>query len=68
MALKTALANGVTKQDAKYLAAIDGCLNEMATIRNQMKKLDTEIRRTRASSRRKLDEVRAILRRVEATL
>jgi hypothetical protein len=56
------------KQAPKYLAAIADYLKEMAAIRQSMKRTDAEIRRLESSSRRKLDETWAIIRRVEATL
>ena len=68
MRSKTTTANGLAGSDAGYLGAIKDCLKEMAAIRRSMKKTDAEIRRLRASSRRKLDETWAIIRRVEATL
>ena len=65
---KTRIANGLAWSDAGYLGAIKDCLKEMASIRKSMKKTDAEIRRLRASSRRKLDETWAIILHVEATL
>lgn len=61
MTTKTATANGMTGRDAKYLAHIDECIAEIATIRREMKKTDAEIRRLEASTRRKLDHIRANL-------
>ena len=61
-------ANGLSRRDAGYREAIEECLKEMVAIRKQMKKTDAEIRRSRVSSRRNLDEAWAILRRVQATL
>ena len=66
MTTKTATANGLSKQDRKYLAAIDECLQEMKSIRKSMKKTDAEIRRLEASTRRKLDATWEILRDVQA--
>jgi len=68
MRSKTTTANGLAWSDAGYLGAIKDCLKEMAAIRKSMKKIDAEIRRLRAASRRKLEETWAIVRRVEATL
>ena len=68
MRSKTTTANGLAWSDAGYLCAIKDCLKEMAAIRKRMKKTDAEIRRLRASSRRKLDETWAIILHVEATL
>ena len=67
MTTKTITANGLTGPEAGYLRAIEDCLKEMAAVRKGMKKTDAEIRRLRASSRRKLDETWAIIRRVQAT-
>ena len=61
MTTKTATANGRAGGDAKYLAEIDECIAEIATIRREMKKTDAEIRRLEASTRRKLDQIRANL-------
>lgn len=66
MTTKTATANGVSPAELGYLEAIQECLNEMVALRKRMKKTDTEIRRLRASSTRKLDEARSILRHVQA--
>ena len=65
MTTKAATANGVTTAQSGYLGAIQECLNEMVALRKRMKKTDTEIRRLRASSTRKLDEARSILRHVQ---
>ena len=67
MRSKTTTANGLAGADAGYLCAIKDCLKEMEAIRKSMKNTDAEIRRLRASSRRKLHETWAIIRRVEAT-
>jgi cation transport regulator ChaC len=61
MTRKSAAANGVSERDAKYLAQMDECLEEIAVIRRDMKKTDAEIRRLEASTRRKLDHLRANL-------
>lgn len=68
MLTKANAVDGLTGRDAGYLESIEECLKEMAIIRRGMKKSDAEIRQLRASSRRKLDETWAILRRVQATL
>ena len=67
MTTKATTANGLAGADAGCLRAIEDCLKEMATVRKGMKKTDAEIQRLRASSRRKLDETWAIIRRVQAT-
>jgi hypothetical protein len=67
MTTKAASANGLSKQDAKYLAAIEECIKEMKDIRKSMKKTDAEIRRLQASTRRNLDQTWEILRDVQAS-
>ena len=67
MTTKTITANGLTKQEAGWLHAIDDCLAEMVTIRKRMKSTDQRIRRADASISRSLDETRAILRHVQAS-
>ncbi|HWF19030.1 MAG TPA: hypothetical protein VG754_07160 [Verrucomicrobiae bacterium] len=57
-----------TKQTPKYLTALDECLKEMSVIRKNMKKQDAEIRRLESSTRRKLDETKAIISRVQAII
>lgn len=68
MLTKANSVNGLTGREAGYREAIEDCLKEMAAIRKGMKKADAEIRQLRASSRRKLDETWAIIRRVQATV
>lgn len=52
----TAALNG---DDAKYLAAIDECIAEIAEIRGEMKKKRPEIRRLDAAIQRNLEILRA---------
>lgn len=68
MTTKTDTMNSVSGSDAGYLDAIKDGLKEMAAVRKSMKKTDVEIRRLRASSRRKLDETWAIIHRVQASV
>jgi hypothetical protein len=68
MTMKATTVNGSNEREAGYIDAIEDCVKEMAAIRKDMKKTDAEIQRLRASSRRKLDETWAIIRRVEATI
>ena len=68
MLTKANSVNGLSGRDAGYREAIEDGLKEMAAIRKGMKKADAEIRQLRASSRRKLDETWAIIRRVQATV
>ena len=59
----TATLNG---DDAKYLAAIDECIVEIAAIRLRMKKKDTEIQRLKKATRRNLEILRASRHAAEA--
>lgn len=68
MTTKTGAVNGLSGPDAGCADAIEDCLKEMAAVRKSMKKTDAEIRRLRTSSRRKLDETWAIIRRVQAAV
>ena len=52
----TATLNG---DDAKYLAAIDECIAEIAAIRRDIKKQQAETQRLKESTRRKLDALRS---------
>ena len=54
----TSTLNG---DDAKYLAEIDQCIAEIASIRREMKKKDSEIKRLQAATDRNLDILRANL-------
>lgn len=56
-------AAGLSKQDAKYLALINEQLRQMEVIRAEMKQSQAEINRLKASSRRKLARIDALLRR-----
>ena len=67
MTTKATTANGLTKQEAGWLHAIDDCLTKMAAIRKRMKSTDQRIRRADASISRSQDETRAILRHVQAS-
>lgn len=66
MTTKSATIAGLANGDAKYLAGMDQCVAELATIRREMKKTDAEIRRLEAATRRKLDLIRANLHVKEA--
>ena len=61
MTSKSVAADSMNEQEMKYRAGIDECLAEFTTIRREMKKTDAEIRRLEASTRRKLDHIRARL-------
>lgn len=67
MTTKATTANGLAEADVGYLRAIEDGVKEMVAVRKGMKKTDAEIQRLRASSRRKLAETWAIIRRVQAT-
>ncbi len=68
MTTKTATANGLTKEDAKYRALIDEDLASIDAICKDMARTRTAGRKVQASIDRKLKEIRGILSRVEATL
>ena len=61
MTSKSAVTGSVNEHEMKYRAGIEEFLAEFATIRREMKKTDAEIRRLEASTRRKLDHIRAHL-------
>jgi vacuolar-type H+-ATPase subunit I/STV1 len=61
MTTKSAALASLPNGDAKYLAGMDQCVAELATIRREMKKTDAEIRRLETATRRKLDLIRANL-------
>ncbi|PYJ83747.1 MAG: hypothetical protein DME22_14980 [Verrucomicrobia bacterium] len=67
MTSKTATANGLSKQDANYLARIDRCLGEIKTIHEDIVRKRTEGRKTKARIDRNLKEIQAVIDRVEAT-
>lgn len=64
MSTETLTVNGLSKDEAKCLAAIDACLKEMDERRQQMKHTDAEIRQLRAANRRQLKDIRTLLHRV----
>jgi hypothetical protein len=66
MATKSAAAGATLDCDAKYLAAMGDCLEEIAAIRQAMKRTDAEIRRLETSTHRKLVHLRANLHVEEA--
>jgi hypothetical protein len=68
MIKKATIPSETSSQEARYLVGIDECFKEMNAIRRRMKQLDVEIRRSRSSSQRKLQDVWKIIRRVEATV
>ena len=68
MTTKVAAANGVSTEDAKYLALIDEDLAKIEAIRKDLTRSRTAGRKVQASIDRKLKEIRSILHRVEATL
>ena len=65
MTTKATTANGASGREEKHLLAIDGYLEEMASIRKRMKSTDARIRRADSTIRRTLDEAWAILRHVQ---
>lgn len=61
MTTKSATLASLPNGNAKYLAGMDQCVADLATIRREMKKTDAEIRRLETATRRKLDLIRANL-------
>lgn len=59
----TTKAANLSKEDQKYLALIQEQLRQMEIVRAQMKETQAEINRLKASSRRKLARIDALLRR-----
>ena len=68
MTTKTVAANGLSKQDAKYCALIDGSLREFKEIQKEIRREQAKTERLRASSRQTMNDTWEVLRRVEATL
>lgn len=68
MTTKTATANGLSKQDAKYLALIDKYLAEIKAIQEDMARKRTAGRDIVRRIDRNLKEIQTIIDRVEATL
>ena len=68
MTTRTATANGLSKQDANYLARIDQCLAEIKTIHHDIVRKRVEGRKTKARIDRNLRDIQAVIDRVEATL
>jgi hypothetical protein len=59
-------ANGLTKREAGWVAAIEKYFAEMALIRKRMKATDQRIQRADQSIRRSQDEIRALLRHAQS--
>lgn len=68
MTTKTAAANGLSKQDAKYRDLIDDCLRQFKEVQNEIRREQAKTERLRAASRRTMNDTWEVLRRVEATL
>ncbi|MDA1274646.1 MAG: hypothetical protein O2960_11440 [Verrucomicrobia bacterium] len=68
MTTKTTTANGLSKQDANYLARIDRCIGEIKTIHHEIVRKRTEGRKVKTRIDRNLKEIQAVIDRVEATL
>jgi len=66
--MKTTTADNLSAEDAKYLALIKASLKEFKEIQKELRRGRAETARLRASSQRRMNETREILRRVEATL
>lgn len=67
MTTKTMTASAMNGREDKQRAALDGYLEEMASIRKRMKSTDARIRRADATIRRSLDDAWAILRHVQTS-
>lgn len=59
----TTKAANLSKEDQKYLTLIQEQLRQMEVVRAEMKETQAEINRLKASSRRKLARIDALLRR-----
>ena len=68
MSTEAASASESPRTEAKYLAAIEDCLREMSERRKKMKETDMIIRQLRAANRRQVNELRSVLRRVQAAV
>ena len=62
--IRTANVNGMSKQDAKYLALIEDCLQRSRELRKEMRRSKAEIERLKAASHRKLAAIDTLLGRV----
>ena len=67
MTTRTAAANGLSKQDANYLARIDRCLGDIKSIQHDIVHKRTEGRKVKARIDRNLRRIQAVIDRVEAT-
>lgn len=68
MTTNTATANTLSKQDANYLARIDRCLGEIKTVHNDIVRKRKQGHKTKSRIDRNLNEIQAVIDRVEATL
>ena len=68
MTTKTATANGLSKQDAKYVTLIDKYLAEIKAIQEDMARKRAAGRGITRRIDRNLREIQTIIDRVEATL
>jgi hypothetical protein len=59
----TTKAANLSKEDQKYLTLIQEQLRQMEVVRAEMKETQAEINRLKATSRRKLARIDALLRR-----
>lgn len=66
--MKTAIANGSVKADAKQAARIEDAVREFQTILNELRSIRAKTERLRATSRRLMNDTWETLRRVETTL
>lgn len=68
MTVKTAIANGLSKQDAGYSARIEKSLAQIKSIQKEIAARRTAGLKTRKRIDRDLKAIQAVIERVQATL
>lgn len=68
MTTNTATVNTLSKQDASYLARIDRSLGEIKTVHIDIVRKRKQGHKTKSRIDRNLNEIQAVIDRVEATL
>jgi hypothetical protein len=68
MSTRTAIGNGLSKQDATFLVRIERYLCDIKSIHQDIVRKRMEGRKTKARIDRNLREIQAAIDRVEATL
>ena len=66
MTTRTATVNGLSKQDASYLARISRCLGDIKSIHHDIVRKRTEGRKVKARIDRNLRGIQTVIDRVEA--